>query len=376
MVVALLSDIHSNIVALEAVCEDLEKQGIEKVAILGDVVGYGPRTKETLLKTKELVGKGAKILPGNHDQIFVIKASSMMNGAVLDSTRSIGEKANKALDTQVEQILTKNPKHFLSEDFVSELYGRQSEYSPSFFEALHEGLRNKRKEGIGWLDYLLPGFIAIRKVMKGDESFAKNDAVGIWMKEHPKMYGMNRESARKVLDREEAIEAYRFLEEFSKYRGHLIFEGVHCFHSTSWDKDHPHYYLADPHQAEMFKAGGFDLAGMPVFGLRKAFELAQILYKKKIEVALGHLHVPSVYSAEDNGVELTVANAGTVGMPRLEKFGGETYYDKATYLVKDGSDFAIRLVEYNWEKVYEDMKEVGLPMNQVWAKLKGEWPNE
>ena len=39
---ALLSDIHANVPALEAVLEDIQKQGVDAVYHLGDVVGYGP----------------------------------------------------------------------------------------------------------------------------------------------------------------------------------------------------------------------------------------------------------------------------------------------------------------------------------------------
>ena len=36
---ALISDIHSNLEALEAVLADIEQQGIEEVFCLGDIVG-------------------------------------------------------------------------------------------------------------------------------------------------------------------------------------------------------------------------------------------------------------------------------------------------------------------------------------------------
>ena len=39
---ALISDIHSNLEALEAVFADIRSQGITEVYCLGDLVGYGP----------------------------------------------------------------------------------------------------------------------------------------------------------------------------------------------------------------------------------------------------------------------------------------------------------------------------------------------
>ncbi len=45
---ALISDIHSNLEALEAVLEDIHQQGISEVYCLGDIVGYGPNPRECL----------------------------------------------------------------------------------------------------------------------------------------------------------------------------------------------------------------------------------------------------------------------------------------------------------------------------------------
>jgi len=39
---ALISDIHSNLEGLEAVLEDIDKQGISEIYCLGDIIGYGP----------------------------------------------------------------------------------------------------------------------------------------------------------------------------------------------------------------------------------------------------------------------------------------------------------------------------------------------
>ena len=47
--VALISDIHSNLPALEAVLRDIDQQQVDGVYCLGDVVGYGPQQAETTL---------------------------------------------------------------------------------------------------------------------------------------------------------------------------------------------------------------------------------------------------------------------------------------------------------------------------------------
>jgi len=45
---AVISDIHGNLHALEAVLADMEAQGVTEIICLGDIVGYGPRPKECL----------------------------------------------------------------------------------------------------------------------------------------------------------------------------------------------------------------------------------------------------------------------------------------------------------------------------------------
>ncbi len=61
---ALISDIYSNLEALEAVLEDIHRQGISEVYCLGDVVGYGPNPRECLEKVMEL----DVCILGNHDE--------------------------------------------------------------------------------------------------------------------------------------------------------------------------------------------------------------------------------------------------------------------------------------------------------------------
>lgn len=63
--IAILSDIHANLPALEAVLTDIESQGIRELLCLGDVVGYGAQPAECieLLRSKSLLS----ILRGNHD---------------------------------------------------------------------------------------------------------------------------------------------------------------------------------------------------------------------------------------------------------------------------------------------------------------------
>ena len=61
---ALISDIHSNLEALEAVLADIARQNVNEIYCLGDIVGYGPNPRECV----DLVMQCQVVLLGNHDQ--------------------------------------------------------------------------------------------------------------------------------------------------------------------------------------------------------------------------------------------------------------------------------------------------------------------
>ncbi len=61
---AIISDIHSNFEALQAVLDDIQKQNVEQIYCLGDVIGYGPNPRECI----DLIMQCQMVLLGNHDQ--------------------------------------------------------------------------------------------------------------------------------------------------------------------------------------------------------------------------------------------------------------------------------------------------------------------
>jgi predicted phosphodiesterase len=62
---ALLSDVHGNRVALEAVLADIEARGITRVHCLGDLVGYGPDPNGVIDLLRD---RGIPSLLGNYDE--------------------------------------------------------------------------------------------------------------------------------------------------------------------------------------------------------------------------------------------------------------------------------------------------------------------
>ena len=61
---AIISDLHSNLEALQAVLRDIEEQGVDKHICLGDIVGYGAEPNESV---DIIRGLNCPCVLGNHD---------------------------------------------------------------------------------------------------------------------------------------------------------------------------------------------------------------------------------------------------------------------------------------------------------------------
>ena len=64
MLVAVISDIHSNVRALDAALEAIDRDGPDAIWCLGDIVGYGPKPDECC---RIVESRAAICLAGNHD---------------------------------------------------------------------------------------------------------------------------------------------------------------------------------------------------------------------------------------------------------------------------------------------------------------------
>lgn len=68
--VALISDIHGNRIALDAVIADIETQDVAAIYCLGDVVGYGPEPLSCMDRVVKLCQRD-RIIMGNHDHAVI-----------------------------------------------------------------------------------------------------------------------------------------------------------------------------------------------------------------------------------------------------------------------------------------------------------------
>jgi predicted phosphodiesterase len=85
---AIISDIHANLAAFEEVLRDIEKEGIDEVYCLGDIIGYGPDPRPCL----EMARRFPVNLLGNHEE------------AVLFGAIGFNPKAKAAIDWTREQL--------------------------------------------------------------------------------------------------------------------------------------------------------------------------------------------------------------------------------------------------------------------------------
>lgn len=68
MRVALISDLHGNLTALETVLDELARGRPERVLCLGDVAATGPRPRETVERLREV---GCPVVMGNADAVLL-----------------------------------------------------------------------------------------------------------------------------------------------------------------------------------------------------------------------------------------------------------------------------------------------------------------
>lgn len=90
MIIALLSDVHGNLEALNACLRHASESGARRYAFLGDLVGYGADPQAVVDIVARYAVGGAIVVKGNHDEAIEKKTPRYMNesvAAVIDWTR-------------------------------------------------------------------------------------------------------------------------------------------------------------------------------------------------------------------------------------------------------------------------------------------------
>lgn len=137
---AILSDIHANLPALEAVLADAQGRGCTRFISLGDVVGYGalPGDCIDLLRSLDVPN-----ILGNHDSYITLNENCPRSPAV---SRIIDYQRTLLTSDQVEWL--RNSQESLREDDLMFVHGGAEDFRDQY---LYTVSRNSVPNGIRWL---------------------------------------------------------------------------------------------------------------------------------------------------------------------------------------------------------------------------------
>ena len=139
---ALISDIHGNLEALEAVLKDIQSHNVTEIYCLGDVVGYGPNPRECI----DLVMDCQICLLGNHDQGALFDPEGFNAGAerAIFWTRKMLESGDPKGNERRWEFLGELPRLHREPGF---LYVHGSARNPLNEYVFPEDIYNARKMG-------------------------------------------------------------------------------------------------------------------------------------------------------------------------------------------------------------------------------------
>ncbi|WP_342558940.1 metallophosphoesterase family protein [Metasolibacillus sp. FSL K6-0083] len=156
---ALLADIHGNAQALQAVLQNIEERGIEKIYCTGDLIGIGHQTNEVLQLLSML--PHCEIVSGNHDEGVLAIARKQPYPKSHAAIREHHEWIAQQLDTvfipflqQLPRTLDRmlNSQRFLFTHYA--LKGANIPFHHDPFASIHEpSLENMEKMFSGYPIY-------------------------------------------------------------------------------------------------------------------------------------------------------------------------------------------------------------------------------
>ncbi len=123
MKIAVLSCIHANLPALEAVLKDIKENKCDRIYSLGDLVGYGPHPNEVIAKIRELEIPSVQ---GCWDEDIVegLNSCECSYPSLLAERRGVvaHEWTNEQITAENRQFLASLP-HYLKEDRLCFAHG-------------------------------------------------------------------------------------------------------------------------------------------------------------------------------------------------------------------------------------------------------------
>ncbi len=116
MRIAIVSDIHANLPAWNAVLADTTVQNVDKIICLGDIVGYGPQPAEVLSSVYTHIDQ---FVLGNHDAVV---AGLMQPKGFNPIARQLIEQTMEMLGERVHDVLQDSPL-LLKHDYFCASHG-------------------------------------------------------------------------------------------------------------------------------------------------------------------------------------------------------------------------------------------------------------
>ncbi|AMV22262.1 metallophosphoesterase family protein [Planctomyces sp. SH-PL14] len=174
---AIISDIHGNLEALEAVLADIRTLGIKEVFCLGDIIGYGPNPRECI----DLVMQNCTVtILGNHDNaaLFDPEGFNPQAERAIFWTRKQLESDDTAKNDKRWEFLGDLPRMRREANF---LFVHGSARNPLNEYVFPEDIYNQRKmERIFGLveSYCFQGHTHIPGVFQEEYSFSSPDEIG------------------------------------------------------------------------------------------------------------------------------------------------------------------------------------------------------
>lgn len=104
MRVAAIYDIHGNLPALEAVLQDIRREGVDEIVVGGDVIP-GPMPCETLATLLDL-DVPLRFIMGNGDREVLAQLAGTETGAVPERLRNVIVWVAKQITTEYEELIS------------------------------------------------------------------------------------------------------------------------------------------------------------------------------------------------------------------------------------------------------------------------------
>lgn len=112
MKLALISDIHANLPALQAVLEDIDARGPDQVICLGDLVGYAPWPNEVVAEVRR---RGIVCIAGNYDEGVGLDSDDCGCAYKTDQDKANGTESiaytNQEVSRETRAYLRTLPRH-------------------------------------------------------------------------------------------------------------------------------------------------------------------------------------------------------------------------------------------------------------------------